>query len=62
MNYKNVFDAAPGSDDDGGGTVTILGASRGQHLSLFLIAFEHSLSCSGILASGYLPETPLKFH
>jgi hypothetical protein len=62
MNYKNVFDAAPGADDDGGGTVTILEALRSQYLSLFLIACEYSLPCSGILASGYLPETPLEFH
>jgi hypothetical protein len=33
MNYKNVFDAAPGADDDGSGTVTILEALRGQYLS-----------------------------
>jgi Zn-dependent M28 family amino/carboxypeptidase len=28
-----VFDAAPGADDDGSGTVTILEALRGQYHS-----------------------------
>ena len=32
QNYKNVFDVAPGADDDGSGTVTILEALRGQYL------------------------------
>jgi hypothetical protein len=47
MNYKNVFDAAPGADDDGSGTVTILEALRGQSLFvlhksiLIFISFRH---------------------
>jgi hypothetical protein len=60
MNYKNPFDAAPGADDDGSGTVTILEALRGQHLSLslFLISCEFCVILYSVQASSQADTSP----
>lgn len=61
INLANPFLPAPGADDDGSGTVTILEAFRGTSALNPLNRYSiHSLL--GILISGYIPTSPLEFH